>query len=88
MYYYLVYKKDKQTIKEIYNFNTNPVYVETFDISISPEGELLNDDMIFENEVISNIRQILSDNHVLNFSIINNKRKLYHDFEDFISSLS
>ena len=91
MQYVLIYKNDNTTIKETFDFGTNPVYFCKFDLEsteqeISEETdqpEPIEDSMIFENEVFEHINNIVKQPDVLFFSIIEEKRKLYHNFKEF-----
>jgi hypothetical protein len=86
MIYYLIYKKNDTFIKEKFDFNTNPIFFEQYNINDEVNEELIKDDMQIESEAIQYIKKKLEEsNDILYFSIIEHERKLYHKIEDFTS---
>lgn len=86
MEYTIVYKKENTIIKDTFDFSTNPVFFQRFDTE-SDDDETIEDDMIIDNEAAKKIRCILIQPDLLFFSIIDENRKLYHDFEDFFKNI-
>jgi hypothetical protein len=86
MEYTLVYKQDKLTIKETFDFSTNPVFFQKFDVDID-DIEPIEDSMMMENVASIHIKKILKNSDILFFSIIDEKRHLYHDFNDFFNNI-
>jgi len=86
MEYTLVYTDNDKSIKETFDFSTNPVFHQIFNLD-TQEQELIDDFMILENEAAKYIKDLLVKPSVLYFSITNKERVLYHDFEDFFSKI-
>lgn len=86
MDFFLVFKLNDIFVKERYDFSTNPVYFQRFDVT-NNENKLIKDTMIYEEEAKEHILSKLKDKDVLFYSKIDNDINYYHDFENFFKML-
>lgn len=83
MKFCLVYKVGNDYFKEEYDFNTNPVFYQKFDITGEPN--LIEDDMILEEEAEESILKRTQSKEILFYSDIQTEITYYHSFKDFFN---